>query len=225
VTAAGPAAADRPASATFGSESRNPFREGISMTMFARAGVLFLAALLAACYPTTQTPIGSTGPKTPDVRLLGVWKGTPKDPKDGPNYLFFLPRKDKLEAVMVYPAKDDDKGGWMSFEVRTGKAGSNDFLNGIELLDDGEAPKDTSRDYTPVYYRFDKDGTLRLFVLGEDQIENAISKGEIKGEVKKNSFGDDVRITADAKIVDAFFATHDPKTLFTDPLGVYRRVK
>lgn len=195
------------------------------MTMFARAGALILAALLAACYPTTQTPIGSTGPTTPDVRLLGVWKGMPKDPKDGPDYLFFLPRKDRLEAIVVYPAKGDDKGSWMSFAVWCGKAGSNNFLNGQQLLDDGIAPKDANKDYTPVFYRFDKDGTLRMFVLGEKPIEDAIAKGEIKGEVKKNSFGDDVRITADAKMMDAFFATHDPKTLFTDPLGVYRRVK
>ncbi len=195
------------------------------MTLFARVGALLLAVLLAACYPTTQTPIGSTGPKTPDARLLGVWKSIPKDPKDGPSYLFFLPRKDKLEAIMVYPAKGDDKGSWMSFAVLTGKAGSNDFLNGRQLLDDGEAPKDASKDYTPVFYRFDKGGTLRLFVLGEKPIEDAIAKGEIKGEVKKNSFGDDVRITADAKMVDAFFAAHDPKTLFTDVLGTYRRMK
>lgn len=192
------------------------------MSMIVRAGALFLAAFLAACYPTTQVPIGSTGPTAPDARLIGVWKGTPKD---GPNYLFFLPRKDKLEAIMVYPAKGDDKGSWMSFAARTGKAGNNDFINGRELLDDGEPAKNQNNDYTPLYYRFDKDGTLRLFFLDDNKIEEAITKGELKGEIKKSDIGDDVRITADAKMLDAFFATHDPKTLFTDQLGVYRRVK
>jgi hypothetical protein len=195
------------------------------MTMLARAGALIVALLLAACYPTSEHPIGSSGAMMPDARLLGVWKGMPKDPKDGPTYIFFLPRKDKLEAMMIAPPHGDDKGGWMNFAVWTGKAGKHDFLNGQTLLDDGNPPKDANKDYTPVFYRFDADGTLRLFVLGDAAIEAAIKKGEIKGDIKENSFGDDIRITADAKAVDAFFASHDPKTLFTEVLGVYRRVK
>ena len=48
------------------------------------------------------------------------------------------------------------------------------------------------------------------YTLGTNAIEAAITKGEIKGDVHKNSYGDDVTITADAKAVDTFFASHDP---------------
>ena len=196
------------------------------MTVFARLGAFLIAALLAACYPTTQQPIGSSTPQTADARLAGGWKGAPKDPKDGPNYLFFLPRKDNnFEAVMVYPAHGDDKASWMSFALSTAKVGKNDFINGQVVLDDGQPSKDADKNYTPVWYRFDKDGTLRLFMLDEKAMEAAIAKGEIKGDVNKSTFGDDVNITADAKTLDAFFASHDPNTLFTDPLGTYRRIK
>lgn len=194
------------------------------MTMFARVAALVTAAFLAGCYPTIVQPIGSTAPTATDARLLGGWKAMPKDKKDSPTYVFFLQRKEGLEALMVGAPTAGDDGGWMSFAVTGGKLGGNNFLNGRTLLDDGQPSKDPSKDYTPVFYRFDGKNTLHLYVLGTDAIEAAITKGQIKGEVKKNSFGDDVRITADAKAVDAFFASHDPKTLFTDQLGEYHRL-
>ena len=196
------------------------------MNAFVRAGALLFALVLSACYPTTVTPIGSSGPMTPDARLVGMWKGMPKDPKDGPNYITFLPRKDSLEAIIVTPAHGDDHGGWMTFAAHTGKVGKNSFINARELLDDGQPPSDdTAKDYTPVLYVFGKDGTLRMYMLDDKPVEDAIDKGLLKGEYKKSDFGDDIRITASAKELDDFFISHDPKNYFTELLGTYRRVK
>jgi len=193
------------------------------MTLLVRVAALAAAFVLAGCYPTIVHPIGSTAPSTIDARLVGGWKALPKEKKANPTYLFFLERKAGMEAVMVGAPDQGDDGGWMTFSVSTAKLGANSFMNGRTILDDGKASKDT--DYTPVYYRLEGKQMLRLYVLGTDAIEAAINKGEIKGEIKKNSYGDDVRITADAKAVDAFFASHDPKKLFTEELGAYRRLR
>lgn len=193
------------------------------MILFARVAALAAALLLAGCYPTSVHPIGSTVTATADARLLGGWKAVPKDKNDGPTYVFFLQREGgKLEALMVGAPAEGDKGGWLSFAVTSAKLGGHDFLSGRTLLDDGKASKDPN--YTPVSYRFEGKDTLTLYVLGTKEIEAAIAKGEIKGEVKKSTYGDDVHITADAKAVDRFFASHDPKTLFTEKLGTYRRL-
>lgn len=196
------------------------------MIAIVRIAVLLCAVLLAACYPTTREPIGSTGAMTADARLVGGWKAINEEAKDEPTFLFFLRRDaDKLECLLVTADKGDKKGEWMSFEALTGKAGAHAFLNGRTLLDDGKKPADANTDWTPVHYRFDADGTLRLFTLDEKAIGAAIKKGEIKGEIKEGSLGDEVRITAEAKAVDAFFAGRDPKTVFKQTLGVYRRLK
>ncbi len=196
------------------------------MSMFARFAALVTAAFLAGCYPTIVHPIGSTAPMTADARLLGGWKAQPKHKDNGPMYLFFFEREGgKLEALLAGTPTEGDKGGWMTYEVMGGKLGAHDFLNGRALLDDGHPSKDASKEYTPTFYSFDGKDTLHIYTLGTDAIEAAVTKGQIKGEVKKNSFGDDVRITADAKAVDAFFASRDPKVLFTDELGVYHRLR
>jgi hypothetical protein len=192
------------------------------MTLLVRVVALAAAVLLAGCYPTSVHPIGSTAPSSIDARLVGGWKALPKDKKSNPTYLFFLQRKEGMEAVMVGAPDAGDDGGWMTFGVTTAKLGANTFMSGRTLLDDGKVSKDP--DYTPVFYRIDGQ-MLRLYVLDTDAIEAAINKGEIKGDIKKNSYGDDVRITADAKAVDAFFASHDPKKLFTEELGTYRRLR
>ena len=196
------------------------------MTMFARfAAAVATVLFLAGCYPTSVHPIGSSAPSAADARLIGAWQALPKGKenknRDNRTYVFFLQRKSGMEAVMVGAPEKGDEGGWMTFSVATAKLGGNDFMSGRTLLDDGKDAKDPN--YTPVYYRLEGN-MLHLYVLGADAIEAAITKGEIKGEIKKQSYGDDVSITADAKAVDAFFASHDPKKLFTDELAVYRRL-
>ena len=195
------------------------------MTLLVRVAALAAAFVLAGCYPTIVHPIGSSAPSTADARLIGAWQSLPKG-KEGKNmdnrtFVFFLQRKTGMEAVMVGAPEKGDDGGWMTFGVTTAKLGGNDFMSGRTMLDDGKEGKDPN--YTPVYYRI-KGNMLRVYVLGSDAIEAAIKKGEIKGDVHKNSYSDDVNITADTKAVDAFFASHDPKKLFTEELGTYRRL-
>ncbi|MGQ0742578.1 MAG: hypothetical protein ACT4OG_09870 [Alphaproteobacteria bacterium] len=194
------------------------------MKSFLRGAILVLAAsVAAACFPTSIHPIGTTAPAAIDARLLGAWKLAPKGKEREPNYIFFIQRdKGELEALMVGAPESDD-GGWMSFSIKTARLKGKDFLSARILLDDGKPLEEP--DYTPVYYRLDGKNTLHLYVLGAKAIGAAIGKGQIKGEVKKLTYGDEVKITAAPKALDAFFASHDPKTLFTDELGTYTRMK
>jgi hypothetical protein len=195
------------------------------MKALLRGAFIFLAAIAAAaCYPTSEHPIGTTVPAAVDARLLGAWKRVPKETGQDSNYLFFLQRDDgALEALMVGAPETDD-GGWMLFSVKTARLKGKDFLSARVLLDDGKPPEDDQA-WTPVYYVLEGADTLRLSALGEKEIAAAIAKGEIDAQVTKLTYSDEIKLTSAGKALDAFFAARDPKALFTEELGTYRQIK
>ena len=152
--------------------------------------LLCLTAALAGCYPTSERPIGVSGTPAADQRLLGRWTGQIGTGKDTASLYVFPREKGQLEALLVHPAAKDDKGGWTTASLLPGKAGAVNILNAKLVLDDGAPAKEGTKDYTPVMYRFDADGTLRLFMLGDKALEVAIRQGRIAGTIKENSFGE-----------------------------------
>jgi hypothetical protein len=197
---------------------------GFAVTVLFRVfALLCLGAALAGCYPTSENPIG-VATAAPDSRLLGAWKGQIGTDKDASASLYVFPREGgRFEAMLIHAASKDDKGGWTTASLVPGKIGSTTVLNAKLILDDGAPAKEGTADYTPVMYRFDAGGVLRLFMLDDKALETAIRAGRIAGTIKENSFGDDVRLTADAKSLDAFFAAN-AATLFTQAYGIFRRV-
>jgi hypothetical protein len=185
---------------------------------------VFACFILAACYPTTQVPIGSTGPTTPDTRLIGSWLG---QIGDGPEtiYLFFMPRgTDQAEALLVEPAQGQEDGSWSSYTVLNGYAGTHAVLNARAVLDDGKPAESADEGYTPLLYRFEEDGSLHLFLLDESATKAAIRSGKIAGTIKEESYTDSITLTADGKTLDTFFATPEGIALFAKPFGVFRRI-
>lgn len=197
------------------------------MTAHFRAfALLCLTIVLAACYPTSESPIGvSAGAPSPDARLSGVWKGRIGTDKDAAAYLFVFPREGgRLEAMLLHPSAKDDKGDWTTVSLVPGKTGAADILNAKLVLDNGAPAKEGTADYTPVLYRFEANGALRLFVLDEKALGNAVRQKRIAGTVKESSIGDDVRLTAGGKSLDAFFAAN-AAALFTQDYGSFRKAE
>lgn len=192
----------------------------------------FLSVFLAACFPTSENPVGkmqSTArqadgePTHAASRLLGSWKGVLGTDAQAV-YLFFLAGDDnKLEALLIRPGDGQDKGGWLSFALILGELGEHRFVNAKILLDDGEPSAEKDNGYTPLLYRFDKDDTLRFFVLDDIELKKVIREGKIAGEVKEGTYFDDIRITADAKTLDAFFLA-SAASLFTEDFGTFHRL-
>jgi len=209
-----------------------------SLKSFAAAAVFLM---LSGCDTlTTDNPIGVNDATQTDAQLFGTWKMTAPqakaEPKEGKAYAFLLPRKDGgLNAVLVGWNRDYSDSGTITLEILTGSAGGFHFLNGTSFVEDGKP--DSSTNYWPALYRFDADGSLRLFKISDDGLKivaDAVESHRLAGTVTKHSLvsGDkseanatmDIAITADQKSLDAYFAVNAGK-IFTDPLYTLKRVE
>ena len=188
-----------------------------------RAGVLFAVCLaLAACLPvTSKSPLGTTAGYKPDPQLAGMWK--PTSDESAPYFAFFPQADGSTKAVMIEPASQGDKGGWMVFDVRTATLGSDRYMDASEIENDGK-PLAQTLQHIPVLYSFGADGSLSLTVMDEDAVKDAITAGKIAGQVEPGQSGD-VVLTATPAALDAYLQTPAGRALFKKPLVVLARVK
>lgn len=195
---------------------------------FMRFAVLTAAMLfVAACLPvTTKNPVGTTAGFKQDPALIGLWRVEPDKDKgdDKKGFIAFLNAEDDgtMTGLMIAPAKG--AGDWGSYRLKPTTLGGNHYLNAWPVMnnDHGAEPGEAKSDF-PLLYRFGKDGRLMLYLLDEDATRAAIKAGKIKGEIEPGSSGD-VRITADPKALDAFFASKQGAALFVKPFAVMHRV-
>jgi hypothetical protein len=191
---------------------------------------LFAAAALivAACLPvTTRNPVGTSVGFKNDPALVGLWKAEPdKDsPEDKPGYIAFLngDEDSTMTGIVLDPGKDG--GDWSSYNLKLATLGGNHLINVWSVLNNGKpADGDEAKADILMLYQLGKDGKLTLRLMDEDSVKAAIQAGKIKGEIEPGNTGD-VRITAEPKDLDAFFATKESAALFVKPLIVLDRVK
>lgn len=188
-----------------------------------RVGVLIAVCLaVAACLPvTSKSPIGTTAGYKVDPQLAGMWKAT--SDKSAPYFAFFPQADGSTKAVMLEPATQGDKGGWMVFDVRTTTLGSDRYMDASAVEDDGKPPAQ-AMDHIPVLYGFGADGSLTLTVMDEDALKDAISAGKIAGQVEPGQTGD-VVLTATPAALDAFLELPAGRALFKKSLVVLARVR
>ena len=193
------------------------------------------ALLLAGCLPvTSKTPVGTTAGLGADEALYGTWTGRAEDQPDkdkdrkdkGKLYLHFVPTMSpqgipSIGAIMVGPGSAKNKIEVDLYELRTAKLGDNNFIDVLKFsdIDHGIHADDASQDNglnggsVPMLYKFGKHHTLTLYLLDEDKVKEAIKAGKIAGVIESGNFGD-VKLTADAAALDAFFATPEAAKLF-----------
>jgi hypothetical protein len=192
---------------------------------------LLLAALavlaLAACYPpTTSHPIGSTVGFKSDPSLLGLWKARSPDPDNHSFYYYHvLQAKDGAMFAVLVPSGGDGKASdVMMFKLKTARFGNLGFLNVRVMMDPEHEAPDQPPGWVPVLYRFEANGTLKIFILEEDATKNAIRTHKIAGTVG-NAETDDAVVTADGATLDNFFRSRTGLALFDKPFVILTKVK
>jgi hypothetical protein len=178
-------------------------------------------ALLCGC-TTTDNPIGISGGAQVDARLVGGWKGVFADQySDKVKYqVVFLPgEKGALAAIVAGWTLEG--GQWAVYEVVAGRAGDHTVLNMRSVIENGAPARETSA-YIPSLYRFEPDGSLRLFMLSEQAVADAIQSGRLAGTMGTGQLATN-RITADPQSLDDFFAEAAP-ALFTEPYAVLQPI-
>jgi hypothetical protein len=181
--------------------------------------------LIAGCLPvTSKTPVGTTAGLGADEALYGTWTGRAEDQPDkdkdktekGVLYLHFLKGKDAsaISVLWVVTGNGKNDSECMSFTVTTAKLGAYRYMNAVETSEDGKPIEGELKNASfPLLYKFGSHHKLTLYLLDEDKVKEAIKAGKIAGIIETRDFGD-VKITADAAALDAFFATPEAAKLF-----------
>ncbi|MDE1938847.1 MAG: hypothetical protein KGI68_07490 [Alphaproteobacteria bacterium] len=179
------------------------------------AAALACGLLLAGCLPvTSETPVGTTTEFPSDSALFGTWKGHAEDQKTDTYFHFLADKNGAVTAILVSAEGNKDDAGWMSFTLRTAKLGENRLMNAVETTDNGTPTEDSLKGANiPLLYTIANGRRLTLYLLDEDKVKEAIKAGRIAGSIEPGNFGD-VKITADAKTLDAFMATPEAAKLF-----------
>src|SRR5882672_463851 len=176
------------------------FERGLMKTILRALAFFVAVSILGGCTTvTTDHPIGMSGGTQLDARLIGGWKVLPADQKTQPLYAFFLPRKEGgLQAVLIGWDKTRlDDSGWATYEILTGRVGDYLIINGRPLLDNGEPASSTpaGSGYWPLLYRFEVDGTVKMFAGGTadaiDAIKKAIRNGRIARTIEEHGQSSD----------------------------------
>jgi hypothetical protein len=167
-----------------------------------------LCAMLSGCLPVaTKTPVGTTAGLGTDAALYGSWKGSPPATQ-GEVTVHFLKLKDgTLSVVQAFSSGKHDDDGWESYTVQTAALGGQHYLNVVWTSENGKPVDDakTKAAIFPLRYTL-KGRTLTLYMLDEDKVKAAIQAGKIAGTVEPGDTGD-VVLTAEAKALDAYFAS------------------
>jgi hypothetical protein len=190
------------------------------MRCFPCAFALLTMLGLAACLPvSSKTPVGITVGFKPDPALLGTWKARDPDGGGAPAYIHFLGNDDgTMTAILVEPPQKENQGEYSVYRLRVATLGANHIVNAQEVTNNGKPAEGPMTDENVLLlYRSDNKGSVTLYQMDDKAIAALIKAGAIAGEVEPGEEGD-VRITADAKSVDAFMRTERASRLFSKPL-------
>ena len=174
-------------------------------------------AVTSACSEiTTSIPVGTSQVQPIDMRLIGVWKFELADPtnnsEDADVVVFPSDDGAGLEAIGVAADPRTKTVDWVEYRVITGKIGDITYASMRQLGENGKPDEKPENGFWPLLYRFETDGSIRLFWWSEDGVKSAVDAIEnrnIKGEHTNAA----AHFTADARTLDAFFAQMGPAML------------
>jgi hypothetical protein len=176
---------------------------------------------LVACVPESRHPLSDPETATIDERLVGLWAGRFGEANA---YLHFLPRSEGEMEIIAVSRGVEGESGWSVFTTVSGAIGETWYMSVKGRLDDGEPWREGGGGFFLCRYRISAEGELLVWMLGAEAAVAAIAGG-LGGRVEKGRFFDDIEITASTAELAAYLATADPKKLFTDPIGSFRRVE
>jgi hypothetical protein len=184
-----------------------------------RFATALLCVLLAGCLPvTTKTPVGTTAGLGADPALCGMWKAVAASDGDIPGkatvYTHFVkPKNGALTALQIFSSTKHDDDGWETLAVQTSTLGTNHYLNAVWQSENGMPLTGSDKDAIfPLRYTI-KGRTLTLYMLDEEKAKAEIKAGKIAGTIESGNNGD-VKITADPKDMDTYFARPEAAKLY-----------
>jgi hypothetical protein len=193
------------------------------MRPLAAAFFVVAAFNLAGCLPVSVNPIQGTATSSADPQLAGSWQGRLGDAGTEPSYIHILPQVDGTFTILTVH-QEAGTSEWSQYSATSAEVNGTTYLNLRLVVSNGKTEDSNfSRFFTLVRYVV-TDSKLDVFLIDEGKIAAAIERGEIKGEVKHEQFGSDVKITAESAELDAFLAKSDPKALFAEQIAEVTRV-
>ncbi len=181
---------------------------------------LALLAAQGACVPESRHPLTEPESSVIDQRLVGLWVGRFGDANA---YLHFVPKNEREMAIIAVSRGVEGESGWSVFTMVSGAIGETWYMSVKGRLDDGE-PWREGGGFLLCRYRISGEGELSLWMLAAEAAASAIAGG-LGGKVEKGRCFDDIEITASTAELAAYVAAADPETLFSDPIGSFRRVE
>jgi len=109
------------------------------------------------------------------------------------------------------------------FSMFPSRIGGESYLNVRLVLRNGEDAGDDEKSYALVRYRISKDGVFTVWRMSEKKVIEDIEGGKLKGEVKKGRWVNEVKITASTDQLAQYVRNSDPKRLFGELIGSFRK--
>ena len=181
--------------------------------------IVFAGVLLAGCVPSFVNPLSGVRTAKLDTRLVGTWIPTKTEEK---GYLHILPGENGMSDGIAVSFNDKKGGDWTRYSLFSTQIGKHWFLSVKDQDKSGKEPVGKTVPYFIVRYRIVENNRLDLWLMSQDSAEAAIANG-LKGEIKKSTFGRNIRITASSAELMEYVKRVDPTKLFEEPLGTLQR--
>lgn len=166
----------------------------------------FLPALillfLAACVPTSESPLSQPDSADLDREILGTWFWN--QPGETGYVHIGIDRETGLLRVLMVEFKQDGDLKESEFSGHTSIVGDRHYLN-LKWVRPSEA---SANGYMLIGYRLSP-GKLSIAVMSSEPVETAIGSGIISGSVTKETWSTSVRITASQENLRAFISKND----------------
>ncbi|MDP6707392.1 MAG: hypothetical protein QF893_13695 [Alphaproteobacteria bacterium] len=183
-----------------------------------------VALLLAACVPVSNQPLSDPATARLTPELAGVWTARIENEQAGLHILFRDERLAELLLTAERRGNEGPRGEWMAFTFFPSRIGGHDYVNLRYVTQSGANQAEPPEGYLFAHYRLSPDGSLDVWTMSAGGAKQAIQSG-LAGEIKKGKWVDEVRFAATTAELAAYLASHDPKTLFAEHMGTFRRLK
>jgi hypothetical protein len=204
-----------------------------ALVKFVRTAVwlAFGALLLAGCVPTSENPIAAKSGAA-DPALAGTWHGKTDD--GTPLYIHFLPTKDGAFTALLIPETGEppekaDKADWSVFRIVTAEVKGTRYISALWDLDGGKPVEAHEKGYHLMRYAIGADGSLRIFMVDEAKLIQAVKDGKVEGKVEGEGStapgSGDVRLTASSEKLIKFLKRAKPEDLFDKPFATLSKQK
>ncbi len=186
-------------------------------TSYLAVMLLLLALFLPACVPESENPISDPAKATVDKRLLGVWAGKMIGEKED-QYIHFVEAENSITEIVLVTHQKKRGPGVSLYEMYPTVIGKNKYMNVKRSVhDDFKTPEQVKEMETHGYfftrYRISKKGILKIWIMMDEEVREAVKKGELKGNIARGGEGD-ITITDTRDNIIKFIEADHKKDIF-----------